>query len=87
MHFIVALALAAALVRAVNHQPEGFVYRDHSILPPVTADADLSHWRMNGAAAIVDNVIRLTPDRQSMKGGVWTTRPWHKPTWEVGCVC
>ena len=32
------------------------------------------HWRNTGVAVVNKNFIRLTPDRQSKKGAIWSRR-------------
>jgi lectin, mannose-binding 2 len=52
----------------------------HSFEPPFT-EVDVSgsrmvnkHWRSSGVAAISQNFVRLTPDRQSKRGALWSRK-------------
>lgn len=67
-----------------------FVYSEkldyHSFEPPF-ADVDHSgermvsrHWRTFGTTTVNSNFIRLTPDRQSKKGAVWSRKPIGVPS-------
>jgi mannose-binding lectin 2 len=53
---------------------------NHSFLPPFL-EVDNSgerqasrHWRSSGATEVNSNFIRLTPDRQSKKGALWSRK-------------
>jgi mannose-binding lectin 2 len=41
------------------------------------------HWRTHGAAVVNNNFIRLTPDRQSKKGAVWSRRAVGVPSFST----
>lgn len=75
----VAVLLAAAAVRALNHDPEGYMYHDHSLTRPYDQSHDLSHWEYFGSTLISNNFIRLTPDRQSRRGSLWNKKAFHPP--------
>eukprot|EP01031_Cornospumella_fuschlensis_P032804 gene32804-39660_t len=58
----------------------------HSFEPPFT-DVDASgsrvvnpHWRTSGTTVVNNNFIRLTPDRQSKKGALWSRRSVGVPS-------
>lgn len=38
------------------------------------------HWRTSGTTVVNSNFIRLTPDRQSKKGAVWSRKPLGVPS-------
>eukprot|EP01088_Endostelium_zonatum_P010001 TRINITY_DN2332_c0_g1_i1.p1 TRINITY_DN2332_c0_g1~~TRINITY_DN2332_c0_g1_i1.p1 ORF type:complete len:472 (+),score=157.18 TRINITY_DN2332_c0_g1_i1:132-1547(+) len=40
-------------------------------------------WKLEGDAAATEDVIRVVPDRQSKKGGIWNTQPNSFSSWEV----
>eukprot|EP00041_Stephanoeca_diplocostata_P009070 m.137986 g.137986 ORF g.137986 m.137986 type:complete len:330 (-) comp17591_c0_seq1:133-1122(-) len=78
------LAIAAVgwigIARA-QHDPENYVYSQHSFSHPYTEDGfRIPHWDYQGDTAVMDKVIRLTPDRQSRKGNLWNTVPWNPAT-------
>ena len=57
----------------------------HSFQPPFQ-DVDSSgtrivndHWRTSGTAVVNSNFIRLTPDRQSKRGAIWSRRALGVP--------
>lgn len=57
----------------------------HSFEPPYT-DVDTSgqrlasqHWRASGTTVVNNNFIRLTPDRQSKKGALWSRQSLGVP--------
>ena len=39
-----------------------------------------SHFRTSGTTVVNNNFVRLTPDRQSKKGGVWSRKPVGVPS-------
>ena len=49
----------------VFHEPEGYVYRGFSLLPPYISNGmDITNWDYSGSTMVTDNYVRLTPDRQ-----------------------
>jgi len=59
--------------------------RSHSIQPPFI-DADLSNrfWEFGGSTVVSTNqYIRLTPDRQSKNGWLWSKMPFNYQHWIV----
>ncbi len=72
---LVALVLASKLSLAIAETLES-----HSFEPPFTevdSSGDLTvnkHWRDSGHALVSKNFVRLTPDRQSKKGALWSRR-------------
>ena len=75
MFFLVALVLVSMLSLAIAETLES-----HSFEPPFTevdSSGDLmvnKHWRDSGHALVSKNFVRLTPDRQSKKGALWSRR-------------
>ena len=58
----------------------------HSFEPPFT-DVDSSglkqvnnHWRISGSTIVQNNFLRLTPDRQSKKGSLWSRKALGVPS-------
>lgn len=47
---------------------------DFNILPLISGDKIVPHWRSSGTTVVNKNFIRLTPDRQSKKGALWSRR-------------
>lgn len=53
----------------------------HSFQPPfeefdsLTGTRSVPHWRSSGTTVVNSNFVRLTPDRQSKKGAIWSRRP------------
>ena len=70
LRLVLCLVLAAvALAAPLEHA---------SFLPPY-AEVDSAgdrminkHWRTSGTTEVMKNFVRLTPDRQSKRGSVWT---------------
>ena len=88
------LGLVLSLAWAINHDPEGYIYHDHTLTRPYDESHDLSHWTYHGSTVISDKYIRLTPDRQSRRGSLWnkvpfapvdpqTGLPAEFPAWEM----
>ena len=44
------------------------------ILMFLSGDKIVPHWRSSGTTVVNKNFIRLTPDRQSKKGALWSRR-------------
>lgn len=72
------LFLAAFLSVAIFSFAE---FLEHHSFEPPFADVDASgsriispHWRTSGTTVVNNNFIRLTPDRQSKKGALWSRR-------------
>lgn len=67
-------------------QCRGETLEYHNFAPPFQ-DVDNSgerlvskHWRSSGTAVVNNNFIRLTPDRQSKKGAVWSRKALGTPS-------
>ena len=43
----------------------------------------MPYWDFIGNAVVSDDFIRLTPDRQSKRGGLWNSRPMRRRDFEV----
>jgi len=48
----------------------GFLKRSHSLIPPHSGNLPL--WELKGDTMATSEYIRLTPDQQSKKGGLWS---------------
>lgn len=75
-------SLAALLIGSAvgQHEPGGYVYSQHKLQHPYTETGlEIPHWNYGGDTVITDQVIRLTPDRQSKRGTLWNTVPWSPP--------
>eukprot|EP00051_Salpingoeca_urceolata_P000709 m.35524 g.35524 ORF g.35524 m.35524 type:complete len:327 (+) comp10931_c0_seq2:8205-9185(+) len=72
--FALLIACSLASVLAKYHDARGFVYYEHSLLPPYSADHP--HWDMSGSTVTSESYIRLTPDRQSRWGLLWNKKVW-----------
>lgn len=63
----------------------GEILESHTFQPPYQevdgAGTRLvsSHWRTSGTAVVNSNFIRLTPDRQSKKGALWSKKSVSVP--------
>jgi hypothetical protein len=58
----------------------------HHEIGSVWEDAALSllhYWRLVGDARVMDDRVRLVPDRQSKTGSVWNTIPNTFENWEI----
>lgn len=74
------------LIFIILHFSIGERLNFHSFEPPFT-DVDSNgermisrHWRTSGSTVVNSNFIRLTPDRQSKKGSVWSRRALGVPS-------
>lgn len=73
-------AAAVAGLAAGQHDPDGYVYKEHLLQHPYSdTGLDIPHWNFQGNTVLTDQVIRLTPDRQSKRGNIWNTVPWNPP--------
>ena len=79
------LATAAALValagRAGAADAQFSVMSDHSFKGPYRSyqgdgARTLEHWTAGGSTEVNEHFVRLTNDRQSRKGWLWSTRNW-----------
>jgi len=43
----------------------------------------LPYWRLEGDAYATTDFVRVVPDRQSKRGGLWNTMPNHFSNWEM----
>ena len=64
---------------------DGYFKREHSLFQPYQGmGMDVPFWEFGGATVITNQYVRLTPDRQSMRGALWnktvpyTPRPFIK---------
>jgi mannose-binding lectin 2 len=80
-----ALLAAAALValagRAGAADAQFSVMSDHSFKGPYRSyqgdgARTLEHWTAGGSTEVNEHFVRLTNDRQSRKGWLWSTRNW-----------
>ena len=58
------------------------VMSDHSFLGPYrSVDAEgnrlVENWAAGGSTEVTEHFVRLTNDRQSKKGWLWSTRNWN----------
>jgi mannose-binding lectin 2 len=53
--------------------------REHSLVKPYIDDK----WDFVGSTVATNNYIRLTPDHQSRKGGIWNNVPCMLRHWEL----
>lgn len=78
MRRVLGLALLAVLSAA---SPYLTVLSDHSFRPPFTLfDGDgarrVDNWAAGGSTEVQNSFVRVTNDRQSRKGWLWSTRNW-----------
>eukprot|EP00912_Choanoflagellata_sp_UC4_P000601 UC4_evm2s373 len=66
-----------------SRDPEGYIWRDYSLIPPFTDAFDIPHWDYAGSTVVSDHYLRLTPDRQDKKGSLWNDRPCGLVQWEA----
>jgi len=59
----------------------GFLKRSHSLIPPHSGNLPL--WELKGDTMATSEYIRLTPDMQSKRGGLWSRVPVSFPWWEM----
>ncbi|TNN81161.1 VIP36-like protein [Liparis tanakae] len=68
-----------------DHEMEEFLKREYSLSKPYQGVGSLgsSHWELMGDAMITTDQVRLTPDKQSRQGAVWSRLPCHLTDWEM----
>ncbi|KAG8010723.1 VIP36-like protein [Nibea albiflora] len=64
---------------------EEFLKREYSLSKPYQGVGSLgsSHWELMGDAMVTTDQVRLTPDKQSRQGAVWSRIPCHLKDWEM----
>ena len=78
----VALAALAALAGTSTVAAQYNVISDHSFKGPYRSyqgsdgARTLEHWVAGGSTEVNEHFVRLTNDRQSRKGWLWSTRNW-----------
>ena len=93
---VVVLVAGSLCVSAAEHGlanvriPRGVkadaIVQHHSLIPPLLEEywsAGLHHWDFGGAAAVTDEYVRLTPNKQSREGYLWNDQPSHLNSWTV----
>eukprot|EP00048_Salpingoeca_helianthica_P016896 m.234710 g.234710 ORF g.234710 m.234710 type:complete len:327 (+) comp19730_c0_seq1:117-1097(+) len=73
---MLALLLLFAAAAAIDHDPPGYTYHEHTIVQPYDQAHDLAHWAFLGSTVVSAEYIRLTPDRQSRRGALWSIVPF-----------
>lgn len=63
---------AASLIESASFEAP---FDEHDRFGEKVVGSASAEWRESGSAVVNNNFIRLTPDRQSKKGALWTTRP------------
>lgn len=65
--------------------PDGEYYERNSLTKPFFAGDGISipNWDFIGNAVVTDDYIRLTPDRQTKKGGLWNQRKFEGQSFEM----
>ncbi|KAK9532427.1 hypothetical protein VZT92_009809 [Zoarces viviparus] len=68
-----------------DHEMEEFLKREYSLSKPYQGVGSLgsSHWELMGDAMVTTDQVRLTPDKQSRQGAVWSRLPCHLTDWEM----
>ncbi|XP_040053225.2 lectin, mannose-binding 2-like a [Gasterosteus aculeatus] len=68
-----------------DHEMEEFLKREYSLSKPYQGVGSLgsSHWELMGDAMVTTDQLRLTPDKQSRQGSVWSRLPCHLTDWEM----
>lgn len=82
-HMPLVLLMGVAMVQmikaSINHDPRGYTYHEHTLTRPYDDGHDLAHWEFLGSTVVSDKYIRLTPDHQSRKGGLWNKMSFEPP--------
>lgn len=83
--YIILLSSFACFVNSNNDwNKHDYMKREHSLLKPYQSHgAAMPYWDFEGNTIITGNFIRLTPDLQSMRGGLWNNQPLNLINWEV----
>ncbi|KAM8829250.1 lectin, mannose-binding 2-like a [Spinachia spinachia] len=68
-----------------DHEMEEFLKREYSLSKPYQGVGSFgsSHWELMGDAMVTTDQLRLTPDKQSRQGAVWSRLPCHLTDWEM----
>ncbi|KAM9734973.1 lectin, mannose-binding 2-like a isoform 2-T2 [Menidia menidia] len=68
-----------------DHEMEEFLKREYSLSKPYQGVGSLSssHWELMGDAMVTTDQVRLTPDKQSRQGAVWSRIPCNLKDWEM----
>ncbi|XP_037340631.2 lectin, mannose-binding 2-like a [Pungitius pungitius] len=68
-----------------DHEMEEFLKREYSLSKPYQGVGSLgsSHWELMGDAMVTTDQLRLTADKQSRQGAVWSRLPCHLTDWEM----
>lgn len=59
---------------------------EHQLFPPFLRSLEHSpaaHWSFGGSVVFTDNVVRLTPSKQSREGWLWNDVAVRVPSWTV----
>ena len=62
-----------------DYDSRDYLKREHSLVKPYS---DVN-WDFTGSTIVTNNFVRLTPDRQSMRGAIWNTVPCRVRSWEL----
>mmetsp|Transcript_21464 Transcript_21464/g.48610 ORF Transcript_21464/g.48610 Transcript_21464/m.48610 type:complete len:430 (-) Transcript_21464:197-1486(-) len=80
---LIALLLLACLTLNTNAEKlDKFTFQppfDETDLDGTRLVGDASIWKVSGATVVNKNFIRLTPDRQSKKGAIWSRQALRVP--------
>jgi len=76
-----ALAALAALASTRGVAAQFNIISDHSFKGPYRSfhgegHRTMEHWTAGGSTEVNEHFVRLTNDRQSRKGWLWSTRNW-----------
>eukprot|EP01123_Difflugia_compressa_P000576 TRINITY_DN10677_c0_g1_i1.p1 TRINITY_DN10677_c0_g1~~TRINITY_DN10677_c0_g1_i1.p1 ORF type:complete len:475 (+),score=71.37 TRINITY_DN10677_c0_g1_i1:95-1519(+) len=66
-----------------NQRPENGAYQYQSSFSGPFGGTHIPFWETSGAAVVMDNYVRLTTNKQSLRGAIWTTRPMRNRDWEI----
>ncbi|XP_060916671.1 lectin, mannose-binding 2-like a isoform X1 [Labrus mixtus] len=83
--FTVLIFIASRCSADEDHEMEEFLKREYSLSKPYQGVGSLgsSHWELMGDAMVTTDQVRLTPDKQSRQGAVWSRIPCHLNDWEM----
>lgn len=70
----------ADLLHDTEHlEPSDYTLREHSLQKPfLSHGAVMPFWDFNGNSVVSDEFVRLTPDRQTKRGGIWNSRAYNR---------
>jgi len=66
-----------------SQRPENGAYNYQSSFNGPFGGTHIPYWETGGSAIVMDNYIRLTPNQQSQRGWIWTSRPMRSREWEI----